>query len=166
MRKGGRVIPDALVNELAALAGVSTEPIGAPLHAVALLTAIAGEIDPPGGDPLSQRRHRVASRRLAAHAVMAAATIHGAFGDRPDLERARSRVLVGLPERAHQATATSQRALGAVAAAALQLPPLEHDTTAEWQLGAIAFVDEELLRALYDACVELAAVALRDAGPR
>jgi hypothetical protein len=152
--------------ELAALASVTTETIGAPLHAVAVLAALAGELEPDGGDALSVRRHRAAARRLAAHAVLAAACVHGAFGDRPDLIRARARVEAGLVRRALSASAPPARAMGAVARATLALPALEDDGQADWQLGAIAFVDEALLRALYNACVELAAVALREAAER
>jgi hypothetical protein len=108
---------------------------------------------------LGVRRHRSAARRLAGGAVLTAACVHGAFGDRPGLDRARARVLSGLAERARQVETSAARALGAVAGAALKLPALEED----WQLGAIAFVDEELLRTLYGACIELAAVALREA---
>jgi hypothetical protein len=156
-------IPDMLETELASLASVMTETVGAPLHAVAVLTAIAGELEPAGGDPLSVRRHRTAARRLAAHAVLTAAGVHGAFADRPDLDRARARVESGLVERARAGAIAPGRALGAVARAALALPHLEDDGHGSWQLGAIAFVDEALLRGLYDACVELAASALREA---
>lgn len=156
-------IPDVLETELAALASVTTETIGAPLHAAAVLTALAGELEPGGRDALSVRRHRAAARRLAAHAVLAAACVHGAFGDRPGLPRARARVAGGLVARAREADATPARALAAVARAALALPALDDDGQTDWQLGAIAFVDEELLRGLYTACVELAAVALREA---
>jgi hypothetical protein len=152
-----------LETELAALASVTTETIGAPLHAAVLLTALAGELEPVGGDALTARRHRAAARRLAAHAMLAAADVHGAFGDRPGAERARLRVSTGLVQRARTTTLAPPRALAAVARAALALPALEDDGHADWQLGAIAFVDEELLRRLYDACVELAAVALREA---
>jgi len=155
-------IPDALNSELAALASVSTEMIGAPLHAVAVLTALAGELEPAGGDALTVRRHRAAARRLAAHAVLLATDVHGAFGDRPEPQRARARVIAGLAARARRTETAPGRALGAVARAALALPPLGDDG-ADWQLGAIAFADEGLLRGLHDACVELAAVALREA---
>jgi hypothetical protein len=152
-----------LESELASLASVMTETVGAPLRAVALLTAIAGELEPAGGDPLSVRRHRTAARRLAAHAVLTAACVHGAFGDRPDVDRARARIEAGLVERARAGATAPARALGEVARAALAMPELEDDGHSGWQLGAIAFVDEELLRRLYDACVELAASALREA---
>jgi hypothetical protein len=155
----GGPIPDALETELAALARATTQEIGAPLRAVAVLAALVGELEPASVDTLGLRRHRTAARRLAAHAVMSAACVHGAFGDRPGLERARARVLSGLAQRARRVEATAARALGSVAGAALELPALEED----WQLGAIAFVDEALLRTLYDACVELAAVGLREA---
>jgi len=105
----------------------------------------------------------MAARRLAAHAVAAAASVYGAFGDRPDAARARGRVESGLVDRARTTTTSPGRAMGALARAALALPALEDDGHADWQLGAIAFVDEELLHGLYDACLELAAVALREA---
>jgi hypothetical protein len=160
-QEGG--IPGMLETELAALASVTTETIGAPLRATTLLSALAGELEPVRGDALSVRRHRAAARRLAAHAVLTAACVHEAFGDRPDVTRARGRVEAGLVDRARRSTVTPARALGAVARAALALPALVDDDHTDWQLGAIAFVDEELLRGLYDACVELAAVALREA---
>jgi hypothetical protein len=152
-----------LESELAALAGVTTETMDAPLHAVVVLAAQTGELESGRGDALSERRHRAAARRLAAQAVLAAAYVHGAFGDRPGLSRARARVTGSLVARARETDATPARALGAVARATLALPALDEDDQADWQLGAIAFVDEEVLRALYAACVELAAVALREA---
>jgi hypothetical protein len=141
------------------VASVTTEDVSAPLRAVARLAVLAGDLE-VGGDPLGARRRRVAARRLTAKAVLTAASVNGAFGDRPGLAAARGRVLSDLVERARLAQASPARALGAVADAALELPALDE---ADWPLGAIAFVDEDLLRALYDACVELAAVALREA---
>jgi hypothetical protein len=155
--------PDMLETELAALASVTTETVGAPLHTAVLLAALAGDLEPGGADALSVRRHRAAARRLAAHAVLAAACVHGAFADRPDLPRARARVANGLVERARDIDLTPARALGAVARATLALPALDDDGQADWKLDAIAFVDEELLRGLYSACADLAAVALREA---
>src|SRR5690349_17074477 len=95
-QEGG--IPGMLETELAALASVTTETVGPPLRAATLLSALAGELEPAGGDALSARRHRAAARRLAAHAVLTAACVHGAFGDRPDVARARGRVEAGLVE--------------------------------------------------------------------
>ena len=51
------------------------------------------------------------------------------------------------------------QALGEVARTALALPQLADDE--DWQLSAIAYADEALLREFYDACVTLAAGALR-----
>jgi len=141
---------------------MTTGTIGAPLRAVAALTVLAAQLE-DGGDAFSERRQHAAARRLAAHAAMTAACVHGVFGDRPGVEHAHERVLAGLAGRARRAEASPGRALGAVAAAALALPPLEEDAASDWQVGAIAFADERLLRALYEACVELAAVALREA---
>ncbi len=149
--------------ELAALARIPTQRIRSPLHAAALLSAIAGDLEPHGGDPLGRRRHRTAARRLAATAVLAAAGVHGAFGDRPGVDGARARVLAGVADRAGATEMPLLRAVGAVAHAALALPAIDDGGHADWQLGAIAFVDEELLRTLYAACVEVAAVALREA---
>jgi hypothetical protein len=155
----GGPIPDALETELAALARATTHDIGAPLRAVAVLAALVGELEPDSGDAFGVRRHRSAARRLAEHAVLTAACVHGAFGDRPGVDRARSRVLAALASRARRVETTAARALGSIAGATLKLPALEED----WQLGAIAFVDEAVLRTLYEACLELAAVWLREA---
>ncbi len=163
MGKRRTVIADALESELALLAGATTETIGSPLQAVAELAGLVDELEPAGRDALSVRRRRAAARRLAAHAVLTAACVHGAFADRPDVDRARARVLSSLEPRGRRTTATPDDALAAVRAAALKLPAAEDDEQADWQLRAIAFVDERHLRALYDACVELAAVALREA---
>ncbi len=129
---------------------------------MALLARLVGELDPDADEELSRRRHRLAARRLAATAVMTAATVHGAFGDRPDLAGGRSRAARALRARAPEPTVVPSRALGAVARLALELPAVAGQDP-DWQLGAIAFADEELLRALYAACVELAASAARAA---
>lgn len=144
------------------MASVETDPIGAPLHAVALLARLLGEVEVDSSHSLALRRHRAALRRLAATAAMAAAHVHGAFGDRPDVGRALARVRADVRGRVGEAT-PPMRALGAVADAALALPDADADGHEDWQLGAIAFVDETLLRALYDACVALSAAAVREA---
>jgi hypothetical protein len=158
----GGGIPDRIDTELERLAQAQAERIGAPLHAVALLARGAGDLEPGADDWLGVRRHRAAARRLSATALAAAASVHGAFGDRPEPERSRARALAGLRERVATAASSPLSALGAVAQAVLALPPVA-DSGADWQLGAIAFADEAALRALYDACLDLAAVAVREA---
>jgi hypothetical protein len=154
-----------LNNELVAAASVTVGAVGPPLEAVAVLAEIVGELEPLAQGTSDARRRQLGARRLVATAVQAAAFVHGVFGDRPDLEVARGRVLSLLVERARalDARGSCAQALGAVATATLKLPPLHDDGHADWQVGAIAFVDERLLRALYDAHVQLAAVALREA---
>ena len=152
----GETIADAVDTELAAVARLEVEPAETPLRAVAQIARAAGGLDPAGGDVLRARRHRAAAR--------AAADAHGAFGDRPDAERALARVLAEAGARARDRGRAPgvMRALGAVASAALALPPIPEDGNADWQLGAIAFVDEPPLRALYAAYVELVAAALAE----
>jgi hypothetical protein len=147
--------------ELAELAGTAPKRVGPPLRAVALLTRVHGDLEPGASDALTRRRHRGAARQLARLSASAAACLHGAFGDRPDLERALPRALDDLHVRARRPGPGCAQALGEVARAALALPPVPDG--ADWQLGAIAFVDESLLRQGYDACLTLAAVALREA---
>ncbi len=160
----GETIADAVDTELAAVARLEVEPAETPLRAVAQIARAAGGLDPAGGDVLRARRHRAALRQVAAAAARAAADAHGAFGDRPDAERALARVLAEAGARARDRGRAPgvMRALGAVASAALALPPIPEDGNADWQLGAIAFVDEPPLRALYAAYVELVAAALAE----
>ncbi|HWV86009.1 MAG TPA: hypothetical protein VNZ62_11245 [Capillimicrobium sp.] len=144
------------------MARLQTEPTGTPLRAVAQIARVAGDLDPAADDALRSRRHRAALRQVAATAARAAADTHGAFGDRPGPERAFGRVLAeaGARARARGRAPGAMRALSAVASAALALPPIPDEGDADWQLGAIAFVDEAPLRALYAAYVELVAAAL------
>jgi len=159
---GGDTIADAVDSELAALARLQTEPTGTPLRAVVHIARVAGDLDPAADDALRVRRHRAALRQVAATTARAAADTHGAFGDRPGADRAFSRVLAEAGARAESRgrAAGVLRALSAVASAALALPPIPEEGDADWQLGAIAFVDEAPLRALYTAYVELVAAAL------
>jgi hypothetical protein len=159
------VIPDRIAIELERLTEAPAKRIGAPLCAVALLARTAGDLDPAAGDALATRRHRAAARRLAAVAIDTAVAVHGAFGDRPEANRSRARALAAVRERIlapEIATMGFHRALGEVARAVLELPLVAEDD-GDWQLGALAFADEEVLRGLYDACLALAAVAVRGA---
>jgi hypothetical protein len=153
----GTGILDAFDNEHAVLGRVEpATTAGPPLETVAVLAELAGELaDAEPG------RRRLIARRLAATAVQAAAGVHAAFGDRPDLEDARRRALEGI--RPQAASGSCPGALGRVATAALALPPLYDDGHADWQVGAIAFADERQLRALHAALLGLAATALREA---
>jgi hypothetical protein len=135
--------------------------VGPPLRAVALLARVHGDLEPGAADTLGRRRHRSAARQLAALSASAAACLHGAFGDRPALEQALTRALADLRVRAGRAGPAGSTALGEVARVALALPPSPEG--ADWQLEAIAFVDEALRREAYEACLTLAAVALREA---
>ena len=157
---GGK-IPNRLDKELAELSGTSPKRVGPPLRAVALLARVHGDLEPGATDPLGRRRHRGAARQLARLSASAAACLHGTFGDRPDLDHALPRALDELHVRARRPGPGCAVALGEVARAALALPPVPEGE--DWQLGAIAFVDEALLRDGYDACLTLAAVALREA---
>jgi hypothetical protein len=145
------------------LGAVPVERVGPPLRAVALLTQVHGDLEPGASDALGRRRHRTAARRLAATAVNAAAEVHGTFGDRPEPHQARPRLLADLPARAERPGPACAKALGEVArlALALTLPRISEDD--DWQLGALAFADERALRELYDSCLTLAAMAVREA---
>lgn len=157
-------MPSRLESELRAVEQAEREHVGPPLRAVALLAAALGDLDERAVDALARRRRRVAARRIAALACEAAATLQGAFGDRPDDEQARARVAAALRSRAASpaaAPATIVRALAEVAELALALPQVPEGE--DWQLGAIAFVDEAALRELCDGCLALAAVAVREA---
>jgi hypothetical protein len=125
------------------------------------LTRAHGDLEPHASDPLGRRRHRTASRRLAALSVSMAAEVHGAFADRPEPYQARPRVLADLPPRAERRGPSCAKALADVARLALALPPIPEED--DWQLGALAFVEERALRELYDSCLTLAAVAVREA---
>jgi hypothetical protein len=135
--------------------------VGPPLRAVAVLTRAYGDMDPDASNPLGRRRHRTAARRLAGAALDAAAALHGAFGDRPEPGQARRRVLADVQDRAQQPGPSCRKALGDVARLALALPDLAEGD--DWQVGAIAFAEERTLRELYDGCLTLAAVAVREA---
>lgn len=158
--KGGR-IPERLDSELQELAAAAPEPSGTPLRAVATLAQALGDFEPEAADPLGRRRHRTAARRVATGAVDAAVCVRGAFGDRPEADAARPRALADLEPRCREPGVGCAKALGEVARLALALPPIPDGE--DWQLGAIAFVDERALRELYDACLALAAVAVREA---
>lgn len=147
--------------ELTELAGAPPKRVGPPLRAVALLARVSGELEPGAADTVGRQRHRGAARRLARLSASAAACLHGAFGDRPDLDHALPRALAELRVRARRPGPECAQALGEVARLALALPPVHEGE--DWQLGAIAFVDESLLRDGYEACLTLAAVALREA---
>ncbi|MBX5441134.1 MAG: hypothetical protein IRZ32_06360 [Solirubrobacteraceae bacterium] len=149
----GETIADAVDTELAAVARLEVEPAETPLRAVAQIARAAGGLDPAGGDVLRARRHRAALRQVAAAAARAAAAAHGPFGVLAE---------AGARARDRGRAPGVMRALGAVASAALALPPIPEDGNADWQLGAIAFVDEPPLRALYAAYVELVAAALAE----
>jgi hypothetical protein len=118
-------------------------------------------MEPEASAPLGRRRHRTAARRLAAVALDIAAQLQGAFGDRPEPGQARRRVLADLQPRAQHPGPGCAQALGEVARLALSLPDLADGD--DWQLGAIAFAEERALRELYDGCLTLAAVAVREA---
>jgi hypothetical protein len=126
------------------------------------LARAAGGLEPCATDTLSVRRHRAAARVIAATALATAASVHGAFGDRPDLSRARSRALSALREGSVVPADGLMRGLAEVARVVLALPVLA-DEGADWQLGAIAFADEASLRSLYDACLALTMTAVREA---
>jgi len=160
----GDAIADAVDSELAVVARLHVDPTGTPLRAVAAIARVAGDLDPVGEDALRRRRHRGALRQVAATAARAAADTHGAFADRPGAGQALARVLAEAAARARAPAPVPGvlRALGAVAAAALTLPPIPEEGDEDWQLGAIAFVDEPPLRALYAAYVELVAAALSE----
>ena len=151
----GDAIADAVDSELAVVARLHVDPTGTPLRAVAAIARVAGDLDPVGEDAL---------RQVAATAARAAADTHGAFADRPGAGQALARVLAEAAARARAPAPVPGvlRALGAVAAAALTLPPIPEEGDEDWQLGAIAFVDEPPLRALYAAYVELVAAALSE----
>lgn len=157
-------MPSRLEAELRAVEQAKREPVGPPLRAVALLTAALAEFDDGATGSLALRRRRVAARRIATLACEAATCLHGAFGDRPDDAPARQRVHADLRARVASPAsvpATIVRALGDVARLAVALPAVPEGD--DWQLGAIAFVDESALRELYDSCLALAAVAVREA---
>jgi hypothetical protein len=120
-----------------------------------------GELEPGSTDPLGRRRHRAAARRVAIVACNVAASLHAVFGDRPDLAQARVRSLGHVRTRAAQPGPSSAQALAEVARAALALDGVPED--GDWEVGAIAFVDESALRDLYWACLVLAAICVREA---
>ncbi len=151
---------DRLDTELRELAAAEPRPGGPPLRAVAELVQALGDMEPGATDPLPRRRHRTAARRLAAQAIDLAASVRGAFGDRPDPAAARPLALADLARRCTRPGPGCARALGGLARLVLALPPDDGD---DWQLGAIAFVDEQALSGLYEACLDLAADAIREA---
>jgi len=70
--------------------------------------------------------------------------------------------VAGIRTRARWRAIGCAQALGEVARAALALPHLPDDE--DWQLNAIAYADEALLRDLYDGYLILGGGALREAG--
>lgn len=130
--------------------------------AVHLTRAYTG-LDPDAVDPFGRRRHLAAALRLAAMAAYAAASVHGAFADRPGLDQAVPRAAADARARAQSSALGCSHALGAVATTALAVavPGEDEDEDEDWQLSAIAYIDEAVLRDFYEACVTLAASALR-----
>jgi hypothetical protein len=131
-----------------------------------LLARALGELDEGSSDALAERRRLAARRRIAATACDAAACVRAALGDRPDVGHARQRALADLRARIAGAPAPGPalsvaRGVGEVARLALALPVLPEGE--DWELGALAFVDEAPLRELYDGCLALAEAALREA---
>lgn len=96
-------------------------------------------------------------------AAYAAASVHGAFADRPGLDQAVPRAAADARARAQSSALGCSHALGAVATTALAVavPGEGEDEDEDWQLSAIAYIDEAVLRDFYEACVTLAASALR-----
>lgn len=130
--------------------------------AVHLTRAYTG-LDPDAVDPFGRRRHLAAAVRLAAMAAYAAASVHGAFADRPGLDQAVPRAAADARARAQSSALGCSHALGAVATTALAVavPGEGEDEDEDWQLSAIAYIDEAVLRDFYEACVTLASSALR-----
>jgi hypothetical protein len=123
------------------------------------MTRAYAALDPDAADALGRRRHETAARRLAAVAAYSAASVHAAFADRPGLDDALRRAVADAWVRARRPAFGCASALGAVATAALALPVTAEEE--DWQLHAIAYADEALLRDLYEACVTLAGSALQ-----
>ena len=130
--------------------------------AVHLTRAYTG-LDPDAVDPFGRRRHLAAALRLASMAAYAAASVHGAFADRPGLDQAVPRAAADARARAQSSALGCSHALGAVATTALAVAAAAEgeDEDEDWQLSAIAYIDEAVLRDFYEACVTLAASALR-----
>ena len=154
-------IASRLAALLAELEAAPVQRLGAPLRAVAVLAKEYGDLEPEVPDPLGRRRQVATARRLACAAIDYAAYLNGAFGDRPDPAPARRRALTELRGRVETPDRDCGRALGEVAQLTLALPAVSMED--DWQLGAIAFVDERTLRDLYDACLTLATAALHSA---
>jgi hypothetical protein len=140
------------------------EPVGAPVRGVAMLARDVGDLVSTQQGPLATRRRRANAIRLARNALSVATAVHGVVEDRPGAERAWplnvaavAQRLGGAPQDTADLTACV-RALGGVAALALQLPVLPDD---QWQAEMMAFADEGLLDELREACLGLAAAALR-----
>lgn len=154
-------MPNRLDTEMYEIEATEPELMGSPLRAVARLAEAHGDLEPGATDALGRRRHCAAARRLAAAAIDTAACLHGAFADRPGLDAARPRAVAAVRARANDPGPSCARALAQVARLALALPPIADGD--DWQLGAIAFADERFLADLYDACLLLAAMAVREA---
>jgi hypothetical protein len=161
---------DALLSDLERS---GPEMFGGPLRAVAVLSRDVGDLGPTGGDVLAARRQRGAAARVARRALSLASLVQGAIADRPESSRAWSWNVREVAERmaGHpapdadaDAAAACLRNLARVADLVLMLPQASDGE--DWQLGAIAFADEQLLAELREACLELALAALHlaDAG--
>src|SRR3954453_11139514 len=156
---------DALLSDLERS---GPEMFGGPLRAVAVLTRDVGDLAPVGDDVLAARRRRGTAARFARRALSLASLVQGAIADRPESSRAWSWNLREISERmaAHPTpdtdvdpAAACLRNLARVADLVLMLPQASEGE--EWQLGAIAFADEQLLAAPREACLHLPLHALR-----
>lgn len=158
-----RTIPAGFDIELARVRAAHPHGLGPPVRAAVHLTRAYTGLDPDAVDPFGRRRHLAAAVRLAAMAAYAAASVHGAFADRPGLDQAVPRAAADARARAQSSALGCSHALGAVATTALAVavPGEDEDEDEDWQLSAIAYIDEAVLRDFYEACVTLAASALR-----
>ena len=143
------------------------EPVGAPLRGIVVLATDLGDLLPENREPLALRRRRQSAARLARRALSLATAVHGVVADRPDAARAWTWNAREVARRVDARPADAEscvRALARAARLALELPPVAEGE--EWQVSAIAFADEGALAELHDACLELAAAAVRvAAGP-
>ena len=149
----------SLSTALASLATDRYVPAPAPVVAIRALAEAVRDAQAGGGDALAARRRAGAARRVAALALDLAATIHGAFGDRPDGPGARARALEIVRYAAARPGLPMASALEELEAAVRDLAGVADE--AEWQLAAIAFTEEAALRRLHERCVALAAAAVR-----
>ena len=143
------------------------ESLGSPLRAVAVLVRDVAELDGRGEDTLSRRRRRAAAARVARRAASLAGQVDAALNRGPKPDDGYRDAVVEVGVRAGEAKYTPDpalclRALARVADFALRLPP-GHDGD-DWELGAMAFGDEDTLEELRDAALELAVAAFLVAG--